>query len=306
MGRQRRHRGKPIHGIVVLDKPLGMSSNAALQSVKNRLHAAKAGHTGSLDPLATGVLPLCFGEATKLSSYLLDSDKRYLATAALGRATSTGDAEGDVINTLPVPPLTNECVTTALQAFIGEIEQIPPMHSAIKYQGQPLYKLARKGIEIERQPRKIHIYTLDLIDIQDNELILDIRCSRGTYIRTLVEDIAEKLGTCGYLSALRRIQVGNFTEDMALSMQQLTELAEQGEQSLMSALLPPETAVSEWPQLQLSDDTAFYLRQGQAVFVPNAPSSGQVCLFGADAKFIGLGAIQDDGKVAPKRLFNLI
>lgn len=306
MGRQRRQRGKPIHGIVVLDKPLGMSSNAALQSVKNRFRASKAGHTGSLDPLATGVLPLCFGEATKLSSYLLDSDKRYLATATLGSATATGDAEGDVINTMPVPELTTESVSAVLQTFIGDIEQVPPMHSAIKHQGQPLYKLARKGIEIERQPRTVHIYALELLETRDNELVLDIRCSRGTYIRTLVEDIASELGTCGYLSALRRTQVGNFTDADALSMQQLSELAEQGEEALKTALRPVETAVSDWPQLKLSDDTAFYLRQGQAVIVPHAPSSGLVSLFGADDQFIGIGIIQDDGKVAPKRLFNLI
>ncbi len=300
--RRRRSRGRALNGILLLDKPVGMTSNAALQTVKRLYQANKAGHTGSLDPLASGLLPICMGEATKMSAFLLDADKRYRGVCKLGVRTTTADAEGDVFETRPVVDVNAIRVGEVLRSFTGNIEQIPPMHSAIKYQGQPLYKLAHQGIEVERKPRTVHIYALDLIRLEGDELEIEIHCSKGTYIRTLAEDIGAILGCGAHLLQLRRSEAGPFQLKKAISLADLQQRAEAGMGGIDTLLLPMEMALAGLPAVSLSQNTAFYLRQGQPVLVPQAPTSGWVRLFENDAQFIGVGHILDDGRVAPKRL----
>ena len=299
---RKRAKGRDVNGILLLDKPTGMSSNAALQTVKRLFNANKAGHTGNLDPLATGLLPICFGEATKISSYLLDSDKRYIGTCKLGVRTRTADSEGEVLETRPVGNLTEQQVKQVLQGFIGEIEQIPPMHSAVKINGTPLYKLAREGKEIERKSRRVSIYQLEMLRLEGDELDIDVHCSKGTYVRTLAEEIGEALACGAHLSALRRTASGPFELEQAVTMPELAHLAEDGFESLDRLLLPPEEALSDWPMVCLSQNSAYYLQQGQAVQVPKAPSSGWVRLRRDDGQFLGIGQILEDGRVAPKRL----
>ncbi len=301
--RQRQPKGRKVNGILLLDKPLGISSNAALQEVKHLFKAAKAGHTGNLDPLATGMLPLCFGEATKMSAYLLDSDKVYVGTCKLGVRTSSADAEGEVIDTREVPELSEAQVEAVLEKFRGDIEQIPPMHSALKQNGQPLYKLARQGIEVERKPRPVTIYELKLLEINGDELKLYVHCSKGTYIRTLVEDIGEVIGCGAHLSQLRRTKVGPFQEAGMITIEELQQQAEaEGVESLDRHLLPLDHALGDYPEIKLTENSLFYVKQGQAVQVPNAPTSGWVRLCDADGSFIGVGAVLDDGRIGPKRL----
>lgn len=298
-------KGRKVNGILLLDKPVGISSNAALQEVKHLFKAAKAGHTGNLDPLASGMLPLCFGEATKMSAYLLDADKVYVGTCKLGIRTTSADAEGEVIETREVPPLTEALVLEVLERFKGEIEQIPPMHSALKLNGQPLYKLARQGIEVERQPRKVTIYALDLLELGSDELKLHVHCSKGTYIRTLVEDIGEALGCGAFLSQLRRTKVGPFQEEGMITLDALHQQAEsEGVESLDHHLLPMDHALGGYPEIKLTENSLFYVLQGQAVQVPQAPTSGWVRLCNSAGEFIGVGAVLDDGRIGPKRLLN--
>jgi tRNA pseudouridine55 synthase len=300
---RRRPKGRPISGILLLDKPIGLTSNAALQQVKRLYRAAKAGHTGNLDPLASGLLPICFGEATKFSAFLLDSDKRYLGTCKLGVTTTSADAEGEVLERKPVGKYSRAEVEAVLAKFLGEIEQIPPMHSAIKVNGQPLYKLAHQGKEIAREPRRITIYSLDLISLEGDELVLDVHCSKGTYVRTLAEDIGRELGCGAHLSALRRTAAGPFSIERAVSLAELEHLAEDGLAGLDRYLLPVEAALGDWPEIVLTDNTAYYLQQGQAVQIARAPTSGLVRLFvGDEHRFIGVGRILGDGRVAPQRL----
>ena len=291
-----------INGIVLLDKPLGMTSNAALQAVKRLFRAKKAGHTGSLDPLASGLLPLCFGDATKVSAFLLEADKRYRVTIKLGVKTTTGDAEGEIIASRAVNDIDPVVLQEVLSRFIGAIEQIPPMHSAIKHQGQPLYKLARKGIEVARQARPVVIHELRLVGSKGDELDIEVACSKGTYIRTLAEDMGEALGVGAHVAMLRRTATGPFRGEEMVSLAQLEEAAAEDVASLERYLLPMESALDQWPEVCLSDDLAFYLRQGQAVFVPRAPTQGWVKLCTADQRFLGVGHVLDDGRVAPKRL----
>ncbi|MDZ7662680.1 tRNA pseudouridine(55) synthase TruB [Thiohalophilus sp.] len=300
---RRRPQGRPVNGILLLDKPVGLTSNAALQQVKRLFKAAKAGHTGNLDPLASGLLPLCFGEATKFSAFLLDSDKHYIGTCKLGVTTTSADAEGEVLERKPVGHYGRAEVETVLAGFVGDIEQIPPMHSAIKVNGQPLYKLAHQGKEIAREPRRITLYALELVSLDGDELVLDVRCSKGTYVRTLAEDIGRQLGCGAHLSALRRSGAGPFSIEQAVALNELERLAESGLAALDQALLPVEAALGDWPQLVLTDNTAYYLRQGQAVQIPQAPTSGLVRLFVGDQhRFIGVGRVLADGRVAPQRL----
>lgn len=304
MGR-RKSRGRNVNGILLLDKAIGITSNTALQKVKRLYQANKAGHTGSLDPLASGLLPLCLGEATKLSSFLLDADKAYEGVCKLGIKTSTADAEGEVIQTHPVPPLTEAQLGETLEQFIGEIEQIPPMHSAIKQHGQPLYKLAHQGIEVERQPRRVCIQSLRLIRFAGDEFAFELHCSKGTYVRTLVEDIGERLGCGAHLSALRRTQVGPFVLNQAVTLETLEKtFTESGLTGLDGLLIPMEQALEKWPIVQLSENSAYYVRQGQAVQVAKAPTSGWVRLFANNDHFLGVGQILEDGRVAPRRLVN--
>ena len=297
----RRKHGRPVHGILLLDKPLGMTSNRILQQVKRLFDAQKAGHTGSLDPLATGLLPLCFGEATKVSGFLLDADKAYLGTIKLGETTQTGDAEGEVITTHQVPELSAEQIDKVLASLTGTHMQIPPMHSAIKQNGQPLYKLAHQGLEVERKPREVHIHRLICEGFTENTIDISVHCSKGTYIRTLAEDIGKKLGCGGHLSALRRTRSGPFDLQNAVTMAQLEAL--QQLDALDEYLLPIESALVDWPTVELTQDAAFYAKQGNPVLVPKAPTSGKVMLFAEQSGFFGVGEILDDGRVAPRRLF---
>ncbi|MGA1562120.1 MAG: tRNA pseudouridine(55) synthase TruB [Gammaproteobacteria bacterium] len=299
---RRKRRGRPIDGILLLDKPLGVSSNQALQQVKRLYQAAKAGHTGSLDPLATGVLPICFGEATKFSSYLLDADKSYRATCCLGVRTNTGDGEGEVIEQCDPSHLTQADLDGVLAQFHGEISQVPPMHSAVKKDGQPLYKLARKGLEVEREAREVTIYALEQIAWQGAEWILDVRCSKGTYIRTLVEDIGEALGVGAYLTGLRRTHVAGLEGAMVPFEQLEAWMGEKAFAEMDAALLPVDQALLHFPALALDADTSFYLRQGQAVRVAGAPTHGNLRLYDASGSFLGLGCIDREGRVAPQRL----
>lgn len=303
MARQRAARGRAVDGVVLLDKPAGWTSNAALQAVKRLFQARKAGHTGSLDPLASGLLPVCLGEATKVSAFLLDADKHYRVTAKLGVRTSTGDADGEVVARADVPPLDDARVREALQAFTGEIQQVPPMHSAIKHQGKRLYELARAGVEVPREPRTVRINALELLDrTDDGELTLDVRCSKGTYVRTLVEDIAARLGTYAHVLALRRLGVGPYGEDGMVGLPALEALAAEGPAALDAVLLPMDSAAAQWPAVHVGADSAHYLLQGQPVMVPRAPTSGWVRLYAQGGRFLGMGRITEEGLVAPKRL----
>jgi len=305
MGRRHRH-GRDIEGILPLDKPAGVTSNAALQRVKRLYQAAKAGHTGSLDPLATGLLPVCLGGATKFSAFLLDAEKRYRVRIRLGVTTTTADAEGDVIDRSSTAGIGEEGIRAVLARFRGPIEQIPPMYSAVKHQGERLYKLARQGIEVERNPRQVEVYALELTELSLPEIELDVHCSKGTYVRTLAEDIGQALGCGGHVTRLRRTGVGPFAEARTrfVTMEEAERLAaqEDGLAKLDALLLPVESALAHWPPIRLSEDAAFYLRQGQAVLVPQAPTEGLVRLYDPSQKLIGVGLILDDGKVQPKRL----
>jgi tRNA pseudouridine55 synthase len=303
MGR-RRAQGRNISGILLLDKPLGLSSNGALQRVKRIYRAAKAGHTGSLDPLATGLLPVCLGSATKISAFLLDADKRYRVRVRLGEVTSTADAEGEVIRTAPTDGVTEAALRTALEGFLGTISQLPPMYSAVKHQGERLYKLARQGIEVERQPREVTIFGIELLEFAMPEVEIDVHCSKGTYVRTLAEDLGEVLGCGGHVIALRRSGVGPYVETAGpfVTMDQLEALGEDDFAALDGLLLSQDSALGHWPEVRLSEDACFYLRQGQAVLVPRAPTEGLVRLYDPSRRFIGVGEILDDGMVQPKRL----
>lgn len=293
--------------MLLLDKSQGITSNGALQEVKHLFEAAKAGHTGSLDPLATGALPLCFGEATKFSQFLLDANKRYLAKLKLGISTDSGDADGEVIARNDVVGVDADSVRSLLKDFLGEIEQVPSMFSAIKHQGQPLYKLARQGIEVERKPRKVTFYKLELVEFKDDEFVLDIFCSKGTYIRSLAEDLGKRLGCGAHICELRRLTAGPYDVEDAYTLARLREIKEEeGLEALEKCLLPVSSAVQDWPAVTLPETTAYYLKQGQAIQIAGAPTEGWVRLFAQEGDnkkgFIGVGEIQDDGKVAPRRL----
>lgn len=302
----RRRRGRPLSGILLLDKPLGLSSNHALQRVKRLYNAAKAGHTGSLDPLATGVLPLCFGEATKFSQYLLDASKSYDTTVTLGMATDTGDGEGECVHECDASSLTRAQLEPALEAFRGDIDQLPPMYSAIKRDGKPLYKLARAGIDVEREPRQVTIERLELADFrpgQQAEADLRIHCSKGTYIRSIAMDLGGALGLGGHVKALRRTAVGPFKLEQCVSLDALQALRDGEQLAAMDEFLrPADEALAHLPMLQLPESSGFYLRRGQPVLVPNAPCDGMVRVALETGEFLGLGEILDDGRVAPRRL----
>lgn len=299
---RRRKRGRDVHGVLALDKPVGMSSNHALQRVKRCFDARKAGHTGSLDPLASGVLPLCFGEATKVSGFLLDADKTYEFDCRLGVQTATGDTEGEVVAEAPVPALSAEQVEDALAVFRGEIRQVPPMYSALKHQGQRLYDLARKGVEVEREPRHVTIHEYQCQSIEDDRLTLRVRCSKGTYVRVLAEDLARVLGTVGHVSRLRRVAAGPYDAGDLVSLEAVEAAAEAGPAALDALLAPVDSALVDWPSATLTADSAAFFRQGQAVQVPGAPVDGRLRVYGPAEEFLGIGEILDDGRVAPRRL----
>jgi tRNA pseudouridine55 synthase len=291
---------RAIDGVLLLDKPLGYSSNQALQQIKHMFQAAKAGHTGSLDPLATGLLPICLGEATKFSHFLLDADKSYRALVQLGSTTTTADAEGDVLESFEVR-VTDERLRTVLQSFVGEIEQIPPMYSALKHQGKALYEYARDGVDIERPARKVMIYKIELIsyDRETHRVEFDVTCSKGTYVRTLAEDIGRKLGCGAYLAGLRRTSTGHFQLEGAYTLAQLESMTQEERDAL---LLGPDAMVTNLPQVVLDDDSVYYLLRGQAVWKAGVRLNGVFRIYSENGKFLGLGELDREGRVAPRRL----
>lgn len=293
---QLRREKRAVNGVLLLDKPAGYSSNQALQCAKRLFQAAKAGHTGNLDPFATGLLPLCFGEATKFSQWLLDADKVYEATLKLGATSSTGDTEGEITSHAPVS-FTQHDLERVLRQFTGEIEQVPPMHSALKHQGKPLYEYARSGVEIERKSRLVTIHTLELLDWRQDTLKLRVTCSKGTYIRVLAEDIGSTLGCGAYLTALRRTSTGGFTLDQAITLPQLENTSDRDR-----LLMPVDTLLSHLPHIELDTDSAHYFRQGQAVWKPGMTHNGQLRVYQSDGVFAGLGEVLPDGRIAPRRL----
>ena len=304
MSRARKSRGDAVDGVLLLNKPAGLTSNQALQKVKRLLCARKAGHTGSLDPAATGMLPLCFGEATKVCAFLLDADKTYRVTAKLGTATDTGDAEGKPTATADVPDLSRDDWDRLLQSFVGDSMQIPPMYSALKKDGKRLYELARKGEEVERAPRPIRIDAIELLEAAGRRLVFRVSCSKGTYVRTLVEDIAKKAGTLAHTSRLHREHVAGFEAADMLDLATAEALAEPGPGRLREHLLRPDTALAGMPAVAVDAAAAERFQSGQAVQA-TAVSPGLVRVYGpaGDEDFLGVGEAAGGGSVAPKRVF---
>lgn len=298
----RRRKGRDIHGIILLDKPPGYSSSQAVQKVRWLFTARKAGHTGSLDPFATGMLPICLGEASKTAGFMLDASKRYLATARLGQATATGDTEGDVVREMPIPDLTPAAIDAAFESFRGAIEQVPPMYSALKHQGQPLYKLARAGIEVERKARSLMIHRLELVGWENPLLVFKVHCSKGTYVRTLAEDIAAELGSCAHLQALHRLDVEPFAAADMISLEELEQAAEAGRQDAL--LLPLDAGLKAWPVVELDGEDRVRFTHGNPAPVRET-HRGKVRVYARNGQILGLGEIRGDHKVHPKRLFNL-
>ena len=303
----KRKSGRNVHGILLLDKRLGVSSNRALQEVRRLFNANKAGHTGSLDPLATGLLPLCFGEATKVSALMLDDNKRYQVVVQLGIMTDTGDAEGSVIETKPVPELSVDDIQACLKQFVGEIDQVPPMYSALKHNGKKLYELARDGKIVERKARRISLFELKLLDFAKDQFTLDVFCSKGTYIRSLAEDIGHALGCGGTVKELRRLEAGQFSINDAVTIEQLTAM---DQQSLFQRLINVDKPLDALPAVQLSDEQTTCIKYGQSINLSlktsDSPenSQGTVRMYN-NAAFLGLGEMLRDGKLAPKKLFNM-
>ncbi|HCM0859813.1 tRNA pseudouridine(55) synthase TruB [Vibrio parahaemolyticus] len=305
----RRRKGRSINGVILLDKPTGISSNDALQKVKRIYFAEKAGHTGALDPLATGMLPICLGEATKFSQFLLDSDKRYRVIAKLGERTNTSDSDGEVVETRPVD-VTLEKLEACIEKFRGESDQVPSMFSALKYQGKPLYEYARKGIEVPRESRKITVYEIVLHRFEGDEVEMEVHCSKGTYIRTIVDDLGEMLGCGAHVTMLRRTAVAKYPYEKMVTLEQLNELFEQAHREeiaprelLDPLLMPMDTAVEDLPEVNLIPELADMVQHGQPVQVFGAPEQGPLRLtMGEERLFIGVGEMNDDGKIAPKRL----
>ncbi len=298
------NRGMAVNGVLTFDKPKGISSNQAVQKIKRLFRARKVGHTGSLDPLATGILPLCFGEATKFSQYLLNADKQYRVGVRLGMSTDTGDADGKILLIRSTSHVTKELIERKLEQFRGQFDQIPSMYSAIKHHGQPLYKLARQGIEIERTARKVTVYHNNLISLNNDELELDIHCGKGTYVRTVILDLGESLQCGAHVVRLRRTKVGSFTEDGLVTWERLEQAYD--EERLQDLLNPVSSVVEPWPWVVLNEIAAYQVLHGQAVIVPHAPANGWVRLCetrsAAEKRFLGIGEILDDGRVAPRRL----
>ncbi|AAU38048.1 MULTISPECIES: tRNA pseudouridine(55) synthase TruB [Basfia] len=301
-----RKRGRDIHGVFLLDKPQGMSSNDILQKVKRIYQANKAGHTGALDPLATGMLPICLGEATKFSQFLLDADKRYQVIAKLGERTDTSDAEGQVVETRSVN-VTEQKILDSLPHFRGDIMQVPTMFSALKHKGKPLYEYARAGIVVEREARPISIFELNFISYEAPYLTLEVHCSKGTYIRTLVDDLGEYLGCGAHVSMLRRTAVSDYPADKMLTWEQLQQFAQDEDLAALDArLLPVDSAVSKLPVLSLSEEQTKAVGFGQRVKFDNLQQlQGQVRLFSPQNVFLGVAEIGKDNVIRPSRMVNL-
>ena len=307
---RRRRSGRALTGVVVLDKPQGWTSGLAVARVKRAFDASKVGHTGSLDQLATGVLPLCFGEATKLSGFLLNSDKTYEVRIAFGARTDSGDADGTVIAERPL----SECeldearVEAALDSFRGEFDQLPPMFSAVKREGQPLYKLARKGIEVERDPRRVEVYQNRLLELTGEGCSLHIECSKGTYVRAIADELGELLGCGAHVVGLRRTKAGPFELGDCVSFESIQEARSEGSDALLALLRPSAAMVGDFPPVSLTSNSLWHVRHGQAVMVPHSPSKGWVRLHEeglGDNGFIGVGEVLEDGRIAPRRMLAL-
>lgn len=298
----RRRKGRNVHGIVLLDKPAGYTSSQAVQKVRWLFQARKSGHTGSLDPFATGMLPVCLGEACKTAGFMLDASKTYVARAVLGQSTTTGDTEGDPAGEAPVPELSDAEIEAVFNQFVGETEQVPPMYSALKHEGQPLYRLARAGKEVDRPSRRIVIHSLELLKWERPDLVFRAHCSKGTYIRTLAEDIALKLGSRAHLGALRRLSVEPFREQDMVGLEELVELAEK--HRLDRCLLPADAGLDDWPVLNLGQADAARFSHGNPV--PEADgSSGLVRVRGPDGQLLGLGQVDSDNVLKIKRIMKL-
>jgi len=296
----RRRKGRSISGVLLLNKPKGISSNGVLQRVRAMLNASKGGHTGNLDPMATGLLPLCFGEATKFSSYLLDADKAYIACARLGQVSDTGDAEGEIIRERSVPELTEQQILDVMARFTGDIEQIPPMYSALKQNGQPLYKLAREGKTVERKPRPVTIFQIELISWQSPDLTFSVRCSKGTYVRTLAEDMGEALDCGAHLISLHRTHTGGFDASGMIDFDQLQAEKDSG-QSLDAHLLSADILVEHFAKKHLSEAESKRILHGQDI-ANDGDYSGMVRLYDVDSRFIGLAEASASGRLQPRRL----
>lgn len=292
---------RTINGVLLLDKPLGYSSNQALQKVKWLFQAAKAGHTGTLDPLATGLLPICLGEATKFAQFLTDADKTYIADLKLGVTTTTGDAEGEVISRCDVKVSMQQLIQVC-DKFLGEIDQVPPMYSALKRDGKALYEYARQGLVVEREARRVSILSITVINLTAGTAQISVTCSKGTYIRTLAEDIGKALGCGAHLIGLRRTATANYSIARAVTITQLEGLSLTQRDDL---LLPVDSAIESLPKIILNEDAAYYLMQGQAIWQSGKIPNGDLRIYNQQNQFLGLGFLQDDGKIAPKRLLQI-
>lgn len=292
---------RAVHGVLLLDKPYGYSSNQALQKVKWLYQAAKAGHTGTLDPLATGVLPICLGEATKFAQHLTDENKTYLASVKFGVTTTTGDKEGDVLAEMACA-ISLADIQRVLPQFLGEITQVPPMYSALKVNGKPLYEYARDGVELERKPRQVHIHALQVLACADNIAQITVTCSKGTYIRTLAEDIGKALGVGAHLTGLRRTATATYEIAHTVTIEALEQMDAAQRDAL---LLPVDTAITALAKVELHADAAYYFKQGNPVWVSGKIPAGEFRVYSEDGLFLGLGLQQRDGRVAPKRVVNL-
>lgn len=292
---------RAVSGVLLLDKPYGFSSNQALQKVKWLYQAQKAGHTGTLDPLATGVLPICLGEATKFAQHLTDENKTYVATVKFGVTTTTGDKEGDVVSQVDCE-ISRAQIEQVLPQFMGEITQVPPMYSALKVNGKPLYEYARDGVELERKPRQVTIYALRVLGCADNSAEIEVTCSKGTYIRTLGEDIGKALQAGAHLTALRRTATATYQIAHTVSIEALEQMTAEQRDAL---LMPVDTAITALPKIELQDDAAYYFKQGNPVWVSGSIPPGELRIYSEAGLFLGVGFQQRDGRIAPKRVVNL-
>ena len=298
----RRRKGRNVHGIVLLDKPAGCSSSQAVQKVRRLFQARKAGHTGTLDPFATGMLPICLGEASKTAGFMQEASKTYLARAVLGAATATGDIEGEIVATAPLPELDAGGARAVLAEFEGRIGQVPPMYSALKHRGRPLYRLAREGREVPREVREVTIHALELLVWTPPVLEFRVHCSKGTYVRTLTEDIAGRMGSCGHLQALRRVAVEPFREPDMVTLERLNAMLEDGR--IDDCLLPPDAGLRDWPLERLDEFAAVRFGHGNTV-QGVAGRAGMVRVYGPDRILLGLGEITADGTLKPRRVMHL-
>lgn len=302
----RRKRGNAISGFVLVDKPEGPTSNQVLQRVRRLFDARKAGHTGTLDPLATGMLPICLGEATKTAALAIQADKHYTVTGKLGAATDTADAMGEVVETAPVPQFDADAAPAAIAAvldeFIGEIEQVPPRYSAVRHEGKRLYELARAGVEVPRRARRITIHGIKLLDVSLPEFSISVSCSKGTYVRTLVEDVAQRLGSLAHVTELRRTAVGPFVGAAMVTPEQL-EAEDSPQARIQKHLLPVDYVLTDWPRITVTMEAAGRLRQGQKILLNDAPQAGRIRVYDDVSSFIGIGEVSGNGELFPKRIF---